>query len=55
MYDLLIHDCHVLTPTGDIRRNCDLVIDEGKIVSSQKVGVNPCLSHDAPNWRCSAC
>jgi 5-methylthioadenosine/S-adenosylhomocysteine deaminase len=31
MYDLLIHDCHILTPTGDIRRNCDLVIDEGKI------------------------
>ena len=38
MYDLIIHDCHVLTPTGDIRRNCDLVIDEGKITDILPTG-----------------
>lgn len=32
MYDLIIRNCHILTPTGDIRRNCDLIIDAGKIV-----------------------
>jgi 5-methylthioadenosine/S-adenosylhomocysteine deaminase len=33
MHDLIIHNCHILTPNGDIRRNCDLIIDAGKIVA----------------------
>lgn len=37
MYDLLIHNCHILTPDGSIRRNYDLVIDAGKIVDLQPV------------------
>jgi 5-methylthioadenosine/S-adenosylhomocysteine deaminase len=35
MYDLIIHNCHVLTPTADIRRNRDIIVDAGKIVAIQ--------------------
>ncbi len=38
MYDLLIQNCHVLTPTADIRRNHDLIIDAGKIVDLLPTG-----------------
>lgn len=38
MYDLIIHNCHVLTPNGDIRRNCDLLIDAGKIAAILPTG-----------------
>ncbi|MCL4299360.1 MAG: amidohydrolase [Anaerolineae bacterium] len=38
MYDLIIHDCHILTPTNNIQRNYDLVIDAGKIVDLQPTG-----------------
>lgn len=31
MYDLILHNCHILTPSGDIQRHCDLIIDAGKI------------------------
>jgi 5-methylthioadenosine/S-adenosylhomocysteine deaminase len=38
MYDLIIHNCHILTPDNNIRRNYDLVIDAGKIVDLQPTG-----------------
>lgn len=38
MYDLIIHNCHILTPNNNIRRNYDLVIDAGKIVDLQPTG-----------------
>jgi 5-methylthioadenosine/S-adenosylhomocysteine deaminase len=38
MYDLVIHNCHILTPKNNIRRNYDLVIDGGKIVDLQPTG-----------------
>jgi 5-methylthioadenosine/S-adenosylhomocysteine deaminase len=38
MYDLIIHDCHILTPNNNIRRNYDLVIESGKIVDLQPTG-----------------
>lgn len=38
MYDLIIHDCHILTPDNNIQRNYDLVIDAGKIVDLQPTG-----------------
>ncbi len=38
MYDLIIRNCHVLTPTANIRRNCDLVIDASKIVDILPTG-----------------
>jgi 5-methylthioadenosine/S-adenosylhomocysteine deaminase len=38
MYDLIIHNCHILTPEADIQRNCDLVVDAGQIVAIQPAG-----------------
>ncbi|MBE7552768.1 MAG: amidohydrolase [Anaerolineales bacterium] len=38
MYDLIIYDCHILTPDNHIRRNYDLVIDAGKIADLQPTG-----------------
>jgi 5-methylthioadenosine/S-adenosylhomocysteine deaminase len=38
MIDLIIRNCHILTPAGDIQRHCDLVIDAGKIVEIQPTG-----------------
>lgn len=38
MYDLLIHNCHILAPDASIRRNYDLLIDAGKIVDLQPTG-----------------
>ncbi|MBE7471984.1 MAG: amidohydrolase [Anaerolineales bacterium] len=38
MYDLIIHNCHILTPSGDIQRNCDLLIDAGKIAAILPTG-----------------
>ena len=39
MYDLIIHNCHILIPDDDglptIKRNQDIIIDEGKIVDIQ--------------------
>lgn len=38
MYDLILHNCHILTPGGDIQRNCDLLIDAGKIAAILPAG-----------------
>ncbi|MCK6626205.1 MAG: amidohydrolase [Anaerolineae bacterium] len=38
MYDLIIHNCHILTSSGDIQRNCDLLIDAGKIAAILPTG-----------------
>lgn len=38
MHDLIIHNCHILTPDGDIQRNCDLLIDAGKIAAILPAG-----------------
>lgn len=47
MYDLIIHNCHILTPDDNIQRNYDLVIDAGKIVDLQPTGqIDLSQAHD---------
>ena len=38
MYDLIIHNCHVLTPTTNIRRNCDIIVNAGQITDIRPTG-----------------
>jgi hypothetical protein len=38
MYDLIIRNCHILTPSSEVRRNCDLIIDAGKIIEMLPAG-----------------
>jgi 5-methylthioadenosine/S-adenosylhomocysteine deaminase len=47
MHDLIIRNCHVLTPVAAIQRHCDLIIDAGKITAILPTGqADPGQAHE---------